>query len=226
MLLLQKLTRQSTTNYMLFDQNKIKGVLPAVTFETTDAVLKLAETFIAEGLRIIEVPLRTTVALEAISLLRKNFEKELSVGVGTVLNKQQLHDAINAGAMFGLAPGLNKNVLTAASKLNFLFIPGVMTPSDIEAALELNCKLVKVFPIDQIGGVKFLRAMEGPYAHTQIQYIPMGGVGIANMADYLSLKQVPAVGGSWLATKEMLKEQNYAGIRTKVKEAMKIISKN
>jgi 2-dehydro-3-deoxyphosphogluconate aldolase/(4S)-4-hydroxy-2-oxoglutarate aldolase len=209
---------------MQFDKNQIKGILPAVTFETTDAVLKLAEAFLAEGLRIIEIPLRTSVALEAVTILRKHFEKDLSVGVGTVLNEQQLHDAINAGAMFGLAPGLNRNVLVEAEKLGFLFIPGVMTPSDIETALELNCKLVKVFPIEQIGGIKFLKAMEGPYAHTGMQYIPMGGVSIANMADYLTLKQVPAVGGSWLATKEMIREQDFAGIGIKVKEALEVMN--
>ncbi len=209
----------------MFDKTHIKDILPAVTFENTDAVLKVAEAFIAGGLYTIEVPLRTPVALEAITLLRKTFEKELSVGVGTVLNKQQLNDAINAGAMFGLAPGLNRNILIEAEKSGFLFIPGVMTPSDIETALELNCKLVKVFPIEQIGGLKFLKAMEGPYAHTGIQYIPMGGVDIGNMADYLSMKQVPAVGGSWLATKEMLREQNYAGIRIKVKEALEVMNR-
>ena len=209
----------------MFDRSLIKNILPAVTFENTDAVLKVAEVFIAEGLNTIEVPLRTTVALEAVTLIRKNFEKELAVGVGTVLTKQQLNDAINAGAMFGLAPGLNRNILIEAERLDFLFIPGVMTPSDIETTLKLNSKLVKVFPIEQIGGLKFLKAMEGPYAHTGIQYIPMGGVNIINMAEYLSMTQVPAVGGSWLATKEMLSEQNYAGIRAKVREALEIINR-
>jgi len=207
---------------MLFDKNQIKGILPAVTFETIDTVLKVAEAFIAEGLNIIEVPLRTPIALEAITLLRKNFENNLAIGVGTVLKENQLTDAMNAGAMFGLAPGLNRNILIKADKLNFPFIPGVMTPSDIEAALELNCKLVKVFPIKQIGGVKFLKAIEGPYAHTGIKYIPMGGVGVENITDYLSLKQVVGVGGSWLATKELIKEQNYAAIRATVKEALSL----
>ena len=221
--MLQKLTSQLKIKRM-FDETQIKGILPAVTFENTEAVLKVAEAFIAEGLYLIEVPLRTPAALEAITLLRKNFEKELSVGVGTILNKQQLNDAINAGAMFGLAPGLNRNILIEAGKSGFLFIPGIMTPSEIETAWELNCKLVKVFPIEQIGGIKFLKAMEGPYAHTGMQYIPMGGVDIENVAGYLSLKQVPAVGGSWLATKEMLKEKNYAGIRKKVRAMMKLIA--
>ena len=209
----------------MFNRSLIKNILPAVTFENTDAVLKVAEVFIAEGLNTIEVPLRTPVALEAVTVIRKNFEKELAVGVGTVLTKQQLNDAINAGAMFGLAPGLNRNILIEAERLDFLFIPGVMTPSDIETTLKLNSKLVKVFPIEQIGGLKFLKAMEGPYAHTGIQYIPMGGVNIINMAEYLSMTQVPAVGGSWLATKEMLSEQNYAGIRAKVREALEIINR-
>lgn len=207
----------------MFDQHQIKGVLPAVTFDSTHAVLKLAETFIAAGLHIIEVPLRTPVALEAISLLRKHFEKEMAIGVGTVLTQQQLTDAINAGAMFGLAPGLNRAMLLQAAELDFLFIPGVMTPSDIEAALELNCKLVKVFPVEQIGGIQFLKAMEGPYGPSGIQFIPMGGIGIGNMADYLSLRTVPAVGGSWLATKEMMKENNYAGIGENVKAIMDIL---
>ncbi len=210
---------------MLIDKNTIQGILPAVTFETTDAVLKVAEIFIEEGLCCIEVPLRTSVALEAITLLRKNFENQLTIGTGTILNERQLKAAISAGAEFGLAPGLNRTVVTQAQKLHFLFIPGVMTPSEMEAAIELNCLLVKVFPMEQIGGVKFLQAMEGPYAHTGIRYIPMGGVGIDNMDSYLSLKQVAAVGGSWLAGKKLLKEKNYEAIRAHVKEAMKVVNR-
>ncbi len=167
-----------------------------------------------------EVPYRTAVASKVINAIRKNFP-EMCIGAGTLLSIEYLHMAIEAGAQFGLSSGLNTTVCFEAAQKNFPFIPGVMTPSEMEAANNMGCSVQKLFPAEQLGGPSFLKAMLGPYGHLNLQFIPMGGVDILNMNTYLELKNVIAIGGTWLATEQMIKDRNYSGITKNIKEALK-----
>lgn len=201
---------------MTFFEHKI---LPAVTFPVIEEAIPVTEALARGGLPVLEVAFRTPVAASSIKMIRKVFP-EVTIGAGTILTIEQLHKAIDAGAQFGLSPGLNARIVKEARRLRFPFIPGVMTPSDIELAVELGCTVLKLFPAAQIGGVDFLKAMDGPYGHLELQYIPMGGVNLLNMNDYLELKQVVAIGGSWLASASLITRKDYAAIEQNAREAV------
>ncbi len=180
-----------------------KRVLPVVTVEHSEDATSIAEALLAGGLDCFEITLRTSDALKAIEVVRNGFPL-MVVGAGTILNEAQLDEAIRAGAQFGLAPGLSTSVVEKAKELNFPFIPGVMTPSDVEAGLARDCRLQKFFPAETAGGISMLRALGGPYGHTGLKFIPLGGVGPANAAAYLESPLVAAIGGSWIADKKLI----------------------
>lgn len=198
---------------------KFEKILPAVTIDHPDKAVFVAEALLAGGLNQLEVTFRTNATIESIASIRTKYPQML-IGAGTILTIDQLHQAKDTGAQFGLAPGLNPKIIAEANKIDFPFIPGVMTPSDIELALELGCKIMKLFPAGNLGGVAMINALNGPYAHTGIQFIPMGGVNLANMNDYLSIKNVVAIGGSWLAAETLVIKSAYAQITANVKEAL------
>lgn len=194
-------------------------ILPAVTFDAIKSALPVAEAILKGGLRVMEIPLRTDVALKAIALIRKSFP-EMNVGAGTILNTVQLKKAVDAGAQFGLSPGFNQTIVNETKLIGFPFIPGVMTPSEIELACEQGFAIQKLFPAEQLGGVAFLKAMQGPYNQLKVKFIPMGGVSIDNIGEYTKLKNVIAVGGSWIASKELIKDKNYKAIKNNVIAAL------
>ena len=197
-------------------------ILPAVVFNDEENVLPVAEAFLSAGLNVMEVPVRTSVALNEVRLIRKNFP-EMYIGAGTLLTVDFVRKAVDAGAQFGLSSGLNINVCKEAKQLGFPFIPGVMTPSEIELSYELGYSIQKLFPAAQLGGPSFIKAMLGPYEQLNIQFIPMGGVNLSNMNDYLKLKNVIAVGGTWLASKDLMSAKNYKAIQATVIEALQHI---
>ena len=194
-------------------------MLPAVTFSSADEALPVAEAMLRGGLRVMEVTFRTAAAVEAIRIIRKNLP-EMYLGAGTLLSVTQLKRAMDAGAQFCLSPGFNPAVCKIAIENNFPFIPGVMTPSEIESAAAMGFEILKLFPASQIDGVHFLKAIQEPYQSLQIMFIPMGGVSLINMNDYLNLKNVIAVGGSWLTKAEFIKAGQFDKITELVKEAL------
>ncbi|MBV9963214.1 MAG: bifunctional 4-hydroxy-2-oxoglutarate aldolase/2-dehydro-3-deoxy-phosphogluconate aldolase [Parafilimonas sp.] len=197
-------------------------VLPAVNIESSEHALPIAEALLKGGLNVMEIQFRTEHAAQAIELIRKNYP-EMNIGAGTLLSVDQLKNAIKAGAQFGLSPSLNKTICEEAKQLNLPFIPGIMTPSEIEFAHESGCSILKLFPAAQLGGVAFLKAMLGPYEQLDVQFIPMGGVTINNLKEYVQMKNVIAVGGSWLVTKELQSTKNYIAIYNNVVAALKLI---
>ena len=200
-------------------------ILPAITFEDAAHALPVAEAFLNAGLNVIEIPVRTADALKSITSIRNKFPA-MFVGAGTLLSVTTLKQALNAGAQFGLSSSLNVTICNEANTLQLPFIPGVMTPSEIELAYESGCSIQKLFPAEQIGGPSFLKAMQGPYDQLNIQFVPMGGISISNMHLYHALKNVIAIGGSWLASKEMIASKNYKGIEATVKEALQRIAED
>jgi 2-dehydro-3-deoxyphosphogluconate aldolase/(4S)-4-hydroxy-2-oxoglutarate aldolase len=144
------------------------------------------------------------------------------VGAGTLLTPEQVQRARDAGAEFGVSAGLNEVVVTKANALGMPFAPGVMTPSDIERGLGLGCKLMKFFPAEIAGGVKALKAFAGPYGHTGVKFIPLGGVNAGNMRDYLALPNVAAVGGTWIVERKLIAEKQWATITKLTAEALQL----
>jgi 2-dehydro-3-deoxyphosphogluconate aldolase/(4S)-4-hydroxy-2-oxoglutarate aldolase len=198
-----------------------KRVLPVAVIDRAENAVPLAEAVIAGGVDVIEVTFRTSAAEQSIRNIRKAFPTMLT-GAGTILDPDQLQRAFDAGAQFAVAPGLNDVVVTKSLALKLPFIPGVMTPSDVERGLALGCRLQKFFPAEAAGGVKMLQALAGPYGHTGVKFIPLGGINIHNAGEYLALPMVAAIGGSWMVARELIVEQNWPSIRSLTTEAIQI----
>jgi 2-dehydro-3-deoxyphosphogluconate aldolase/(4S)-4-hydroxy-2-oxoglutarate aldolase len=183
----------------------------------------LAEALGAGGLNCIEVTFRTAGAAEAIARIRKNVP-QITVGAGTLLTADQVKAAVDAGAQFGVSPGLSEAVSKAAQENKFPLFPGVVTPTEVMAALELGSKRLKFFPAETFGGVNALKALSGPFGHTGVKFIPTGGITAATLPNYLALPQVAAVGGSWMAERKLVAEKAWDKITALTAEAMKVIA--
>jgi 2-dehydro-3-deoxyphosphogluconate aldolase/(4S)-4-hydroxy-2-oxoglutarate aldolase len=205
------------------DQIRKKRIVPVSVIDNLENAVPLAEALLAGGLEVIEVTFRTTVAEVAIRNITKAFPSML-VGAGTVLDAVQLQRAKDAGARFAVAPGVNEKVIAASQELGLTFIPGVMTPSDVEHGLRLGCKLQKFFPAEMAGGVAMLKALAGPYGQTGVKFIPLGGITAKNMAEYLALPIVAAIGGSWLCDRKLIAERKWSAITALTAEAVRIAS--
>ena len=191
--------------------------------ENPDDAVPLAEALLAGGLDVMEVTFRTSKAAEAISRIRKELPK-VHIGAGTLLSPDQVRQAVDAGAQFGVAPGLNEDVVRATKDHNMPFFPGVMTPTEIDRAMNLGCQQLKFFPAEAAGGAPLLKALAAPFAHTGLQLIPTGGISATTLPVYLALPQVAAVGGSWMAERKLINEHAWAKITALTTEAMKLIA--
>ena len=129
---------------------------------------------------------------------------EMLIGVGTILTPETAVEVKAAGAAFGVAPGMNPRVVRAAQAAGLPFAPGICTPSDLEAAIELGCRFVKFFPAEASGGLPYLRSMSAPYKHLGIQYFPLGGLNAGNMTAYLKEENVLTIGGSWIVSQDLV----------------------
>ena len=196
-----------------------RPIIPVIVSEDAGDAEPLAEALLEGGMDVIEITFRTAAAAEAISRIAKAFP-EMLLGAGTVLTDKQAQRALDAGVSFGLAPGLNPQTIETFNKAGTLFVPGVMTPSEIEQGLSLGCQLLKFFPAEACGGVKMLKAMSAPYASQGIKFCPTGGIGPGNMKDYLVLSTVACIGGSWLATKQQIAQKEWSAITHQVRQAV------
>jgi len=196
-----------------------RPVIPVIVIENAKDAEPLAEALLQGGMDIIEVTCRTPAAAEALTRVKRTFP-EMLVGAGTVVTLEQAQMCIDAGVDFGLAPGLNPDTVRHFQDYRTLFIPGVMTPSDIEQGIELNCKMLKFFPAGAAGGINMLKNLAAPYGPLGIKFCPTGGVNLDNMNDWLSLPVVSAVGGSWLATKQQIADQQWDVITQQAKAAL------
>ena len=176
-------------------------VIPVIAIDDVAHTLPLADALIAGGLPVAEITFRSPVAADVIRLMARE-RPEMLVGAGTVLSAETLDVAQASGAVFGVAPGLNPRVVAHAKAQGFPFMPGVATPTDIEAGLALGCVCQKFFPAEALGGAKMLAALSAPYQHTGVRFMPTGGITAANAGGYLALKTVLAVGGTWIAKKD------------------------
>jgi len=207
----------------IFDQIARFKVVPVIAIESPEAALSLADALIEGGLPIAEITFRTEAAAAVIRKMTQE-RPALLVGAGTILTLDNLKAAIDSGAKFGVAPGFNPKTVEAAQKMNFPFVPGVCTPSDVEAALSYGCKVLKFFPAGAMGGLAMLKSLIAPYGHTGVQFMPTGGVSPANLGEYLATKGVIACGGTWIATKEDIADSKWELIASRCREVAAITS--
>jgi 2-dehydro-3-deoxyphosphogluconate aldolase/(4S)-4-hydroxy-2-oxoglutarate aldolase len=179
-------------------------IVPVVTLDRAADAAPLAVTLVEAGLRAVELALRTPAALEALRAFRAAAPAVL-LGAGTVLTPAQADAAQAAGADFALAPGLDAATVRHGAAIGLPFVPGIATASDIQAALGLGCTLLKWFPAEPLGGVKGLRTLAAPFRHLGVRYLPLGGISAETTGAYLAEPDVAAVGGSWIATPELIR---------------------
>lgn len=196
-----------------------RPIIPVIVIDDAANAEPLAEALLEGGIDIIEITFRTAAAADAIGAIARAFPQML-LGAGTVVTAEQARRALDAGVAFGLAPGLNPRTVKSFQDAGKLFVPGVMTPTEIEQGLALGCTLMKFFPAEQAGGTRFLKALAGPYAGQGVKFCPTGGIGPDNMNDYLSLDIVFSVGGSWLATKKQIAEKDWSAITKQAKDSI------
>lgn len=194
-------------------------VIPVIVIEDENDAEPLAEALLAAGLDLIEVTLRTAAAAAALGRIIRRFP-EMLVGAGTVITREQGERCLDLGVSFAVAPGFNPETVRLFEQGGVPFIPGVLSPSEIESAYAHGCSLLKFFPAEAAGGPKMLRALAAPYESLGIRFCPTGGVSLDNMKEYLSLPQVFAVGGSWLASKRQIAEKQWPVITQQAREAL------
>jgi len=195
-------------------------VIPVLTIERLEDAVPLARALVAGGVRVLEVTLRTPVAIPAAQAIISSVP-EAVVGIGTILNADDLARAEALGAVFGISPGATPDLLEAAAASALPFAPGMATASELMQALAHDFNLVKFFPAEQSGGIKALRALAGPFPDAR--FCPTGGIGEANAVAWLAEPNVFAVGGSWLCPAADIRSGNWAGITAICNRTMKLL---
>jgi 2-dehydro-3-deoxyphosphogluconate aldolase / (4S)-4-hydroxy-2-oxoglutarate aldolase len=191
-------------------------IVPVVVLEDPAHALPLGRALLDGGLDVIEVTYRTAAAQDCLVALQEL--PELLVGAGTVVRPDQVDSAAAAGAQFLVSPGLSPAVVRRAQGAGLPILPGVATPSDIMAALELGLDVVKLFPAATLGGAAAVKAFSAPFPG--LRFVPTGGISAATLADYLSLPSVLAAGGSWMVDRALVEAEDWAEITRRTAEAV------
>ena len=196
------------------------GVVPVVAIEDARDALPLADALIKGGLPCAEITFRTAAAADAIKAMADTYP-EMLVGAGTVISVEQAQQAIDNGARFIVSPGLDVEVVKYCQEQAVPVTPGIITPTELQKALKMGLEVVKFFPAEVSGGVKYLKALGGPFP--KVKFIPTGGISTANLTDYLANPQVVACGGSWLVKKQMIATGEFDRIEQLAREAIALV---
>lgn len=198
------------------------GVMAVVVIERASDALPLLEALREGGIRAIEVALRTPDSLLSLTAMRAA-APDMLIGAGTVLTPAQARTARDAGADFGLAPGLDLPTVRRCVEIGFPFVPGVATPSEIQSALAHDCRLLKFFPAETMGGLEGLQTLASPFLHLGVRFIPLGGISAATAAPWLASPLVPAIGGSWIAPRDLIARRDWAAITRRAAQAAALV---
>ena len=202
-----------------FDAIARIGVVPVIAIEDVKDALPLADALLAGGLPVAEITFRTPAAADVLARLAAD-RPELIAGAGTVLDLASLEACRRSGAKFGLAPGFDPAIVDAAKAAGLPFAPGVMTPSDVTLAAARGLRLAKFFPAGIAGGPSALEGISAPFAHLGLRFIPTGGVSLDTIGDWLKLKSVAAVGGTWIARTDDIRAGRFGEIERNAREAV------
>ena len=203
-----------------------EGIIAVLEIESEQNAVPLAKALFEGGITVIELALRTPAAVPSISLIAKEVP-QMFIGIGTIIEPGQAAMVKKeSGVRFGVSPGINPEIVKEAIAADLPFAPGIATPSELEQAISLGCRVVKFFPAEGMGGLSYLKSINAPYNHLGIKYIPLGGVSVENLASYAQFSSVLAIGGSWIASKELIKAQNWTEITRRAREAKEIFNSN
>lgn len=204
----------------IFDHFYKIGVIPVLEIDSARHAKPLAESLLAGGLPIAEITLRTEAALESIRLIARE-APDVIVGAGTVINREQAQAAYEAGAQFLVTPGMVEEVVVWAQENEIPILAGAVTPTEMIRGINLGLDILKFFPAETVGGLKAIKALSDPFP--QLRFIPTGGVKLENLAEYLQMEKIHAVGGSWMAKRQMIAEGNFDEIARISKEASDLV---
>jgi 2-dehydro-3-deoxyphosphogluconate aldolase / (4S)-4-hydroxy-2-oxoglutarate aldolase len=194
-------------------------VIPVMVINKLEHAVPLAHALVEGGLNVLEITLRTPVALDAIKKIKAEVPGAI-VGAGTVINLETLHQAIDAGSEFLVSPGVTDSLIDAALASGIPILPGIISPSEVMRLMEKGITEMKFFPAEAAGGIPMLKSIGGPLP--QVTFCPTGGVNPKNAPDYLALKNVACVGGSWMAPADLVDAEDWAEITRRAKEAAQL----
>ena len=205
-------------------QEKIKelGILPVIVIDNADDACPLADALLAGGIYAAEITMRTAAGKDAIAAM-SNAHPEMLVGAGTVLTAQAAEDAIAAGSAFIVSPGLNPAVAQVCAKHNVPYLPGVVTPTEIDQALALGLTWLKFFPAEAFGGAKTIKALSAPYQ--DVMFMPTGGISLDNIDEYLKVKSIYACGASFIAERKLIADHDWDEITRRCANAVETVKK-
>lgn len=197
------------------------GVVPVIALDEPALAGRLADALCEGGLPVAEVTFRVDNVVEVMNEM-KAAQPDMLLGAGTVLTTKQAQDAIDAGCEFIVSPGFNPEVVKYCIKNNVPVVPGVATPTEVEAAMSLGLTNLKFFPAELNGGLPYIKALCAPY--TRLRFMPTGGVNPSNVRDYLEFNKIIAVGGTWIAKTDMIKDEKFDEIKKLALEAKQVVN--
>lgn len=198
------------------------GIIPVVELDSVNHAKPLAESLLAGGLPLTEITLRTDAALDSLHAIARDVTG-VTVGAGTVINRAQAQAARDRGAQFLVCPGMIEDVILWAQHHQIPILAGAATPTDMIRGVNLGLNILKFFPAETMGGLKAIKAMSDPFP--QLRFIPTGGIRLENAAEYLQHEKIHAVGGSWMAKREMIADGRFDEITRMAKEASDLVKR-
>lgn len=207
----------------IFEEMKKYKIVPVIVIDDAEDAENLSDALCEGEIPVAEVTFRTEAAVETIRRMSRR-HPDMLVGAGTVLTKEQVDRASDAGAKFIVTPGLNPEIVRYCQERNVPVCPGVATPSEVEKAMSLGLDLVKFFPAEPLGGIKMLKAISAVYSN--VYFMPTGGINGENISDYLAMDRVAACGGSWMVKKDLIKTGEFDQIKNKVRELAETLVSN
>ena len=199
---------------------EISPIVPVIALESVDDALPLAKALFEGGIAIMEITLRTEAGLKSIEAIAKAMP-QMNVGAGTVLNASDFKKAVEHGAQFVFSPGISEELMQTSRELGVALIPGVATASEVMLAKNNGFEHCKLFPATVAGGVEALKAFSGPFS--SMRFCPTGGVNLNNVREFLDLDNVVCAGGSWIVTKQAIKDKDFQAITKLCKEALEAL---
>jgi 2-dehydro-3-deoxyphosphogluconate aldolase/(4S)-4-hydroxy-2-oxoglutarate aldolase len=206
----------------VLDQVGKLGIVPIISIDDAADASPLADALVAGGLPLLEITFRTDAAESAIRTLARR--SDLLLGAGTVLNPDTAKRAVDAGARFLVTPGFNPKTVRWALDNGVPILPGTSTPTDLELAVDHGVTVVKFFPAEALGGVKTLKVLAGPFG--MMRFVPTGGITAEAMGSYLAFPKVLAVGGSWMASKDLLAAKKFGDVTALARQALETVRRS
>ena len=191
-------------------------VIPVIAIKNAEDAIPLGKALVDNGMPCAEITFRTEAAVQAIRNMRKEFP-EMLIGAGTVLTKEQVDQAIDAGVDFIVSPGFNPTTVKYCQEKGVAIVPGVNNPSLVEQAMEMGLRTLKFFPAEPSGGVSMLKALTAVYP---VKFMPTGGVSLSNIDDYLAVPSVLACGGTWMVPGDLIDNKQWDELGLLVKDAV------